>query len=93
MKIKDVKKFGIPSLEIKDKKAGFYFNAEIYDGGSGYFTMKTHRNLLHCREDATVEDWIDDIDNEICQLQLLKDFLEDVNYESKNSAHLKYTQS
>jgi len=83
MKITKHKKFGTPYVRIKDSKGGHYFfKAEIFDDGGGFYEMKTRKNQLHCREDGNIDDWIEDVGEALDYLNLLKDFLEDAKYEA-----------
>ena len=75
MKITKHKKHGFELTKLKDKTGPFYFNAEVFEDDSGFYEMKTRRGQLYCVENGTIDDWVDDVNDELTRLGLLRDFL------------------
>ena len=85
MKIKVIKTLKyFPFTRFEESKAGYRFKAELYQDSTGQYEMKYRGKQLFCREDGEIEMWLDSLDNQLAELQLLRDFLKDVHYEQNS---------
>jgi hypothetical protein len=64
-------------------KAGFKFVCNLYEDESGYFKAFKRNVGFKCEESGGIEKWIDDLQDEVDDLNLLLDFLKEVNYYRK----------
>jgi len=71
------------STQFTESESGYKFLADIYEGGSGWYEMTKRGNQLYCREDATLEDWIGDVETKLSELAKLRNFLKEVRYQQK----------
>jgi len=69
-------KHDIAYTEYTGTKGKFKFKAHIYDDGSGFYELRHGRNVIDCREDATLKYWKKDLAFDKEKIQALEDFFE-----------------
>lgn len=80
-------KYGNAYTEYTGTKGKFKFKAQIYDDGSGEYELRYGRNVIDCREDATLKYWKEDLAFDKEKIQALEDFFElTQKVEDKNKA-------
>ena len=87
MKVLHKKTFGFRHNKFTDKNGPYKLIADIYEDDAGYYEMCRGKNQLYCREDGDIKDWLVDIQNELHELTLLRDFLLEVETQNKNPKH------
>jgi hypothetical protein len=55
---------------------GFELIVDMHDDKSGYYALKKNEKTLQYRNDAQLQDWIDDLKQRINELEMVRDFLE-----------------
>ena len=80
--IKNPREF--PYQQYTGKVDRHKFEANIYDDNGGQLIGKIGKEMTICREDATLEDWIDEAMEMSDFYHNLVDFLKEVNYIQNN---------
>ena len=85
--IKNPRQF--PYQRYTDKVGRHKFEAHIFEDNGGQLIAKIGREMTICREDAKLEDWLDNAE-EMCDFyHNLVDFLKEVNYLRKEELSKK----
>ena len=76
--IKNPRQF--PYQQYTDKVGRHKFEAHIFEDNGGQLIAKIGREMTICREDAKLEDWLDDAKKMSGFYNNLVDFLKEVKY-------------